>query len=234
MVYKYKGINQNGSKATGRIEAPSLDDAKKRLKGQGILYEMVKESGENFFNRFQKLRTATLPIKILSNFSRNLSIYLKAGVPLIQAIRLLKTDVQNQKLGDFLTAIETMIEEGKSFHGALDAQKVVKLPHFYTQSIKVAEDNGLLDKVLIELSSFLKNQEAMTKQVKKALTYPMFIVLMAVIMVGVMLTVVVPKITAMFDQMKQELPSLTKFVVAAGDFISAYWLLLALIFTALA
>ncbi len=234
MVYKYKGLDRSGSKAQGRIEAPTLGDAKRRLQAQGILFEWVKESGESWWQKLQGIRRAPLPTKELSNFSRNLSIYLKSGVPLIKAINLLKTDVSHPKLGDFLIAIETMIEEGKSFYTAIETQKVVTLPGFYKQSLKVAEENGLLEMVLLELSHFLKKQEQMVKQVKKALTYPMFIMIISILMVGVMLTVVVPKITAMLEQMHKETPPLTQFVIDTGEFVSAHWLMILVVFTAFA
>ena len=230
MLFKYKGLNQEAQKISGRIEAPSLEDAKKRLQAQGILFEQVTASSEGLLQKLSALRRVHLPTKTLSNFSRNLAIYLKAGIPLIQALKLLKNDSESSKLSDFLTAVETMIEEGKSFYAALEAQKVVSLPSFYKQSIKVAEENGLLAVVLKELSSFLKEQERMAKQIKKALTYPLFILFIATIMVAIMLTVVVPKITAMFTQMHKSVPPLTQFVIDAGDFLSKEWLVLSLAF----
>lgn len=226
MVYKYKGINKEGKKVQDRIVAPTLEDAKRRLQAMGILYERVTLSGETPLSKLSSLWIKQMPTKVLSNFSRNMAIYLRAGIPLIQAIRLQKNDAEHPLLRDFLVAIETMIDEGKSFHQAMESQKVVTLPSFYRQSVKVAEENGLLDTVLVELAAFLKQQERMGKQVKKALTYPMFILIVALVMVGVMLTVVVPQITQMFDQMDKALPTLTTVVIAAGDFVSAHWKLL--------
>jgi type IV pilus assembly protein PilC len=225
VVYKYKGLDKAGVTQTGRIEAPTLDDAKKRLAGQDLLIEWVKLSGEGLGSKFATLRVKKLSVKQLASFSKNLSIYLKAGVPILKAIHLLKSNVTENKVIDFLTAIETMIEEGKSFYSALESQKAVELPSFYTQSVKVAEENGLLEGVLVEMADFLQKQSQMSKQVKKALTYPMFIMLISMIMVGVMLAVVVPKITLMLEQMDKEVPPLTSFVIGAGDFVSSYWLL---------
>lgn len=229
MVFKYKGLSKEAKKVSGRIEAPSLEDAKKRLQAQGILFEKVESSASPLLSRLSALTKPKMPTKILSNFSRNLAIYLKAGIPIVQAIKLLKNNSEYPKLGDFLTALETMIEEGKSFYAALEAQSVVTLPSFYKQSIKVAEENGLLALVLNELSTFLKQQERMGKQVKKALTYPIFILFIAAIMVSIMLTVVVPKITSMFTQMHKKVPPLTQFVIDSGDFLSAHWLLLSVL-----
>ncbi len=228
MIFKYKGISKEGKKLTGRMEAPSLEDAKRRLKAQDILFEWVKTSQEAWYLKFSGLRERTLSVKQLSTFSKNLAIYLKAGVPILKAIQLLKGNVDDTKSMDFFRAIEQMIEEGKSFYAALESQKVVSLPDFYTKSIKVAEENGLLEYVLLEMAEFLHKQSHMSKQIKKALTYPVFIMIISMIMVGVMLAVVVPKITLMLDQMQKEIPPLTKFVINAGEFVSHYWLLVLL------
>jgi len=233
MVFKYKGLDRSGKTVSGRMEAPTMDDVKRRLQAQDILFEWVKVSGEGFGSKFSALRVKTLSVKQLSNFSKSLAIYLKAGVPLLKALYLLKTNMTENKLIDFLTAIESMIEEGKSFYGALESQKVVELPRFYTQSIKVAEENGLLEVVLVELSEFLQKQSLISKQIKKALTYPLFIMVISMVMVGVMLAVVVPKITLMLEQMQKEVPPLTSFVIDAGEFVSSYWLMVIIVMTAL-
>ncbi|KIM12013.1 MAG: hypothetical protein KU37_04020 [Sulfuricurvum sp. PC08-66] len=224
MVFAYKGITREGKKVSDRIEAPSLEDAKRRLQSRGIYYEKVYASSESILARIERLRTPQLPTKILSNFSRNLSIYLKAGIPIIQAVRLLKNDTDHARLRDFLIAVETMIAEGQSFYTSLESQKVIVLPSFFKQSVKVAEENGLLELVLLELADFLKQQERIAKQISKAMTYPLFIIILASLMVGVMLTVIVPKITEIFTQMDKALPPLTQFVIDAGDFLGGNWL----------
>ena len=226
MVYKYKGLDKKGNTVTGRMETPTIEDAKRHLQAQDILFEWVKPSAEGFISKLSTLHSQTLSVKELSNFSKSLSIYLKAGVPLLKALYLLKTNSSENKVIDFLTTVESMIDEGKSFYTALETQKVVTLPKFYTQSIKVAEENGLLEVVLLELSEFLQKQNLMTKQIKKALTYPLFIMVISMIMVGMMLAVVVPKITLMLEQMQKEVPPLTQFVISSGEFVSNYWLLL--------
>jgi type II secretory pathway component PulF len=107
------------------------------------------------------------------------------------------------------------------------------LPDFYKQSIKVAEENGVLGDVLGEMASFLLYQDRVAKKVQKAMVYPTMILSISILMVAIMLTVVVPKITAMFVQMKQEIPALTQFVIDAGDFLGAYWLHLSILFVIL-
>lgn len=230
MIFKYSGIDRDGKKVSGRIEAINLEDSKKRLKAKGIFYDKVSEASQSLIQKFSQIRATEIPAKKLSHLSRNLAIYLKSSIPILQAIKLAKSQTDDSKMLDFLTSIETMLDEGQSFYQSLESQKTIILPMFYKQSIKIAEENGVLGVVLGEMATFLLAQDKLVKQISQAMIYPMFIVGISVVMVSIMLTLVVPKITSMFVQMKQEVPALTQFVINAGDFMGAYWLYMSLIF----
>ena len=135
---------------------------------------------------------------------------------------------QNKKLSLFLSEVNTLLDEGKNFYSALNEQKTLKLPEFYKQSIKVSEDGGILDEVLMELASFLKEQEKLRKEVKSAFAYPSFMIAVSLIMIAFMLTFVVPQITSIFASMHQELPTPTKVVIALANFFSNNYMILLL------
>jgi general secretion pathway protein F/type IV pilus assembly protein PilC len=118
----------------------------------------------------------------------------------------------------FLNALSTYLDEGENFYTALNKQDILKVPEFYKQSIKVSEDGGILDEVLLELSNFLKEQEKIKKEIKSAFAYPSFMIFVSLIMIAFMLTFVVPQITSIFSSMHQELPKPTQIVIALGDF----------------
>ncbi len=220
MLYKYNGFNTSGLKVKSQIEALSLSEAKTKLKAKGILYTSIKEDTFNFGNISFK-RSKKLDLSTLSYLSRDLSIYLNSGITLISSINLLKQRYNNNKsLFTFFDTIKTYLDEGKTFYDALDAQKAIRLPDFYKQSIKVSESGGLLESILLELSVFLKQQDRIRKQVTSALAYPMFILFVSFFMVGFMLSFIVPKITVIFTQLDQELPPATNLVIALGDFFS--------------
>ncbi|HIC09972.1 MAG TPA: type II secretion system F family protein [Campylobacterales bacterium] len=229
MIFKYKGVDREGKKVSGRIEASDLEEAKRRLKSKGIFYEKVVESSQSIWARIEKLRATDIATKKLAHLSRNLSIYLKASIPILQAVKLAKSQSDDGKMLDFLTSIETMLDEGNSFYYALENQTSFKLPDFYKQSIKIGEENGVLGDVLGEMANFLISQDRIVKQISQAMIYPTFIILISIAMVSIMLTVVVPKITSIFVQMKQEIPPLTQFVIDTGNFLGAYWLYIAIV-----
>ena len=231
MFFKYKGLNSDGSRAKGILEANDIYEAKAKLRLQGITYSYLdidKSFAKSYFKGFF---TKDFPSKKLYIISRNLSIYLKSGVSsIVYAIKLEKQQYENdKKIFRFFSSIETSLQEGKSFYNALESQEVFALPAFYKQSIKVAEESGTLGIVLKELSIFLKNQEMIKNKISSALAYPLFIIIVSFFMVGFMLSVVVPKITSMFDQIGQELPAITKFVIALGDYIDRNWVVILIV-----
>ncbi|RUM67678.1 MAG: type II secretion system F family protein [Sulfurospirillum sp.] len=225
MIFKYVGYDSHGKRVKARIEANDENEAKRKLKSKGIIYESITESSESFLNKISFKRSHKLSSKHLAQFSKNLAIYLRSGIPIVNVIKLAKSQYEDDPvMADFLNSLETSMNEGNSFYAALDSQHIISLPSFYKQSIKVAEESGALSEVLFEMARFVEEQDKVAGQVKQALIYPMVIVVISIFMVAFMLTTVVPKITSMFDQLKQELPTVTKIVIGAGDFLGAYWL----------
>ena len=224
MIYKYVGYDSHGKRVKARIEAKDLEEAKRKLKAKSIMYESIDESRDSIFSKFSFKRSHKLSSKELAQFSKNIAIYLRSGIPIVNVIKLAKSQYEDDRLMvDFLSSLESSMNEGNSFYASLDAQHIISLPSFYKQSVKVAEESGALSEVLFEMARFVEEQDKVSGQVKQALIYPMVIIVISIGMVAFMLTTVVPKITGMFDQLKQELPPITKFVIAAGDFLAAYW-----------
>ena len=220
MLFKYQGFDSNGVKVKSKLEATTIQEAKSKLKAKSILYTSLEEESFNF-SKFSLKRKKSLNLSALAILSRDLSIYLDSGISLISAVELLKQRYKNDKtLSSFFESISTYLDEGKTFYIALDSQNVLTLPEFYKQSIKISENGGLLESVLLELSIFLKEQDRIRKQAGSALAYPLFILFISFFMVGFMLSFIVPKITEIFTQIDQELPTSTQIVIALGDFFS--------------
>lgn len=227
MIFKYNGIEKNGKKTKGTLEALDMDDAKKRLRAKQIFYTSIHEETPSFLDKMAFSRKYKLSNAELATLSRDLSMYLKAGISILNALRLASNQYsQNKKMKSFIDAVITLLDEGKSFYQAIDTQSIIELPLFYKQSVKVSENSGILQDVLLELAKFLKAQDRIFKQVQNAFAYPAFIIVVSLFAVTFMLSYVVPKITSIFAQMKQELPPITKFVVTVGNFISSEWLIL--------
>lgn len=224
MIYKYKGIDALGIKVSSKVEASSLQEAKNKLKSVNILYQSIKEESELLFQGWSFNLKYKIPPKELSSLSREISMYIRSGISIVSALKIVQTHYENnKKMKLFLSVLTTHLDEGKNFYTALESQSVVILPEFYKESIRVSESSGILDEVLLELSRFLKEQEKISKEIKSAFAYPTFMIVISLLMISFMLAFVVPQITGIFVNLHQELPTPTKVVVAIGAFFSAHF-----------
>ncbi|WP_457747131.1 type II secretion system F family protein [Sulfurimonas sp.] len=227
MIFKYKGIGTDGKKLKDRVEAISLEEAKAKLRSSGIIYESITQDTPAFYEKFNFSSRYKIPPKELAALSRELSMYIRSGISIVAAIKIVSSHYEsNKKMKLFLSTVSTHLDEGKNFYTALEMQSVVELPPFFKESIKVSENGGILDEVLMELSRFLKEQDRIHKEIKGAFAYPSFMVIISLVMIAFMLTFVVPQITGIFESMDQELPKPTQVVIALGDFFSNNFVLI--------
>ncbi len=231
MIFAYKGINAEGKKVSDKIEATSIEEAKSKLKAQSIIYKSIEEEAPSVFSGINFTRKYRISPNELSQLSRELAMYIRSGISIVGALKIIQNQyMHKKKIYLFLKTVSTYLDEGKNFYAALEEQKIVILPAFYTQSIRVSESSGILDEVLLELSRFLKEQDRISKEIKSAFAYPTFMIVISLFMVGFMLAFVVPQITGIFDDMGQKLPAATRFVIAMGDFFNNHYMLIGLLF----
>lgn len=227
MQFHYKGLNSLGKSLKETIEAVNIDEAKMKLKTLNIFYSEIAERKGSLLDILSLFKEKKMSSSLLARLSRDLAVYLNAGIPLSRALNLLKH--QNHKrlrMERFFENLIALISEGKSFAQALASQEHYTLPVFYIGTLKISEDRGILAEVLNELSLYLALQESIKKQLTQALIYPSFIIGVSILMISFMLTVVVPKITAIFESSGQALPLLTQMVIATAHLFAQYWFLM--------
>ncbi len=231
MLFKYKGITKQGKSISGSLEASTIEEAKQKLKTQGIFYQDLQETKKLSMKEFGKRE---MPGPLLSSFAKELSSYLNSGMTVLTAIKLIEGQHKKEKkYVSFLSSLKTMIEEGKSLYHALGSQSVYHLPDFFLQSINVAGQSGKMVSVLINMGTFFSSQAKVKKQVGNAMAYPLFIFIVAIGMTGFLIAFVVPKITGIFKDTGQELPPITQFVLGVSDFLSSNYIVLILGFITL-
>jgi len=219
MIFKYKGIDHNGKRISSSIEASGVEEAKSKLKTKKIIYSEIKES-KSSLDVLEKLNKREIPQDDLALFCKELSTYLKSGMTIITALKLMIDGHKSaKKFHLFLSSILTMIEEGNSLNNALTSQKVFLIPLFFTRSIKVAENSGTIKEVLLKMGVFFSSQTRLKKELKTAMAYPIFMITISFIMVAVMIAFVIPKVTSIFAETNQDLPALTTFVLSISDFL---------------
>lgn len=226
MIFAYKGINKQGKKEKGRIEAKDLQEAYRKVKELGVFVEKIKpqSSGsyldtvkEYAFARYNKISPT-----YLSAFAKEISIYLKSGISLLGAITLLKEQQDNKKYEQFITQIHKMLTEGSSFSHSLKKQAVFAMPDFFIRTVEASESGGSLDKALEQLSVLIRKNYEIEKNISNAMVYPAFIFIMSISILMFLINYVVPKISMIFEQLNQELPFSTRMVIAAGNFMQSY------------
>lgn len=219
--FSYTGYNSNKQKVKNVIESSSKEEALKNLHLNGIFVTDISELNKNEISFKKKIHP-----KILSDISKDLSMYLSSQIPLTNAVSLLKKRYENNyRVFSFLEHIYSSLKDGSSFYNSFK-QDIYEIPTFYLETIKISEQENFLDKTLLDLSIYLDNKEEIKSNIKSSLSYPIFIVSVAIVMISFMLTFVVPNIVEMFSNNKQELPGITQLVISLGDFMSNNYLYL--------
>jgi general secretion pathway protein F/type IV pilus assembly protein PilC len=216
LKFKYIGIDKEGKKVKGVIYASSIKEAKEKL--QNIYLIKIKSSASISIGSVNK--------KELAKTLQTLGLYLKASIPLKKAINLTKNQTSNQKLQKFLEHLESEINQGKELYLAIKSQNFIKLPNYILESIQIAQKSSKLDLILIEMANFLIQEEKISSKTIQAITYPAFVITISIILVGVMLTTMVPKIISIFSSLNQKLPTPTKIVISLSNFIKDNYFLI--------
>lgn len=231
-VYAWKGINAGGRTVKGVRDADSPKVLRVQLKKDGILVtEMLEESAarkkqarEVDLKKYFR-RVSTLDVAVTT---RQLATLLKAGIPLVEALTALIDQLENPDLKSAFTATRDKVNEGTSFADALRQHPKI-FQSLYVNMVAAGEASGTLDVVLARLAEFLEAQSKLSNKVVGALAYPAFMVVMTLFITGIMMIVVVPKVTAIFQDFAQALPWYTRLLIFVSDVLRGWWWLLAIL-----
>lgn len=218
-LYRYDSYNRSGGKASGTIDAASIAAAKEQLRAQGLMPIVVSEvKGEGSQSFFAGLFEKPVDAKQVILFTKQLAVLLRSAIPLLQAIELL-VDQFEGKFRRVLISIKDAIKNGEPL-----AKELAKHPkifsNVYIQLVKAGEASGKLEPILERLVSYLEHSEETKKKVTKAMRQPLITLTFAILVVVGLLTVLVPKLTAMFTKMGKELPLPTQILIAVSNFLT--------------
>ena len=223
MQYKYKGLSKEGKKVKGVIVAGSYNEAKQILKMKGIFYQSLEEGRGT--SMLSNLKKRPMSGTLMSAFSKELASYIDSGMTIVTALKLMHNQHKGEKkYASFIEEVKKQVEEGKSLYVALNSQSIYELPEFFLQSINVSGQSGKMAEVLSTMGEFFSSQGEVKKQATNAMIYPSFIFLVAIGMTAFLITFVVPKITQIFEDTGQKLPTITNIVLGMSDFFTHYWL----------
>ncbi|MGO3691324.1 type II secretion system F family protein [Marinobacter sp.] len=215
--YIWEGKDRKGNKSKGELNGSSLSLVKAQLRKQGIIPDKVKKKPKPLFGGSKKITPFDIAM-----LTRQLATMMKAGVPLVQSFDIVSDGLENKGLQELVMSIRNDIASGTSFAGALR-----KYPrHFddlYCNLVDSGEKAGALEQMLDRIATYLEKTELLKKKVKKAMTYPAAIVVVAIIVTAILLVKVVPQFESLFQGFGAELPVFTQMVVRLSDWMQSWW-----------
>jgi general secretion pathway protein F len=227
-VYAYKGVTAAGRKARGHLDADSPRSARAKLRRDGITpIELVAggnitrpgASGSRLADRLPSLQRVS-PLD-LALATRQAATLLGAGIPLVQGLAALSDQAENPRLKAVLSQVRDRVNEGASFADALSASSV--FPDLYVSMVRAGEAGGALEQVLSRLADYLESQVRLRNKVGSILIYPLMMFLFACLVVGALVTVVLPQITELLVSLNQPLPFYTRWIIALSNFARDWW-----------
>lgn len=195
---------------TDQLEAVQPDEPLSEAKGK-------KKSILQF-----EITRKQVPRKDLMHFSRQLAVFIKAGIPIIDALEAIQEEMGNKFFRSIVQDIVESLRAGATFADAC-APHSSAFPPYYLGILRSAELTGRLDTVLVQLSDYIERDVDARRKITSALTYPAVIMVMAIVVVGILVTVVLPKFETFFDNLDTELPAPTRALLGMSEWLSANW-----------
>jgi general secretion pathway protein F len=234
-VFAYKALDQSGKNVEGLKEADSPRTLRTVLRRDGLfLTEVVGEkqskaaSPEVNVRRWVGGRVKADDVAVAT---RQLAVLVNAGIPLVEALTALVEQVEHERLKRVLSAVKQRVNEGSSLAEAL-AQHPKAFTSLYVNMIRAGESSGALDVVLFRLADFTESQARLKAKVLGTLTYPAAMMIIGAVIMGILFTVVIPKITKVFEDTKVVLPWTTRFLIGFSTFVHDWWWALGLLVAA--
>lgn len=218
--YKYTVKDSSGRTIKSSFDAPTINDVRVFLQNEGYEIIEIKERGK--YDIDINIGTYKMKSGPLSFVLTQLATYIKAGIPLINSVRILAKQSDNEQQRKLLNKVVYALVIGEKFSSALEKQNGA-FPKFLINMVKTAEMTGDLAGTLEEMATYYTETEKSRKQMISALIYPAVIFTFAVGAVGFIIVFVVPQFIEMFASNNAELPAITKFIIAASDFLGSYW-----------
>ncbi|MEL0646565.1 type II secretion system F family protein [Pseudoalteromonas agarivorans] len=218
-TFVWVGVSARGKRLEGELTGNSIALVKAQLRKQGITPSKVKRKPKPLFG-IQNVQKITP--KDIALVTRQIATMLMAGVPLIQAIEMIGTGSANKSVAKLMESIGDEVKAGQPLNQALR-----KHPRYfddlYCDLVASGEQSGALDKIFDRVALYKEKSEALKSKIKKAMFYPIAVLVVALIVTSILLIFVVPQFQDIFNGFGAELPAFTLFVIGISEFMQEYW-----------
>ncbi len=229
-VYRYKGLTSAGKTVSGIRDADSPRGLRNLLRKEDVFLTEVEQHAEGEdqkkgveYNIGKRLRQR-VSAQDLAIVTRQLATLLHAGVTLVESLTAMVEQVEHEQLKLALSQIKQRVNEGSSLADAM-AQHPKVFPDLYCNMVRAGESSGALDVVLTRLADFTESQARLRSKVIGTLAYPAVMVVVAIGILSILLVVVIPKITQIFEDLKATLPLPTRILLGISNFLNQFWYL---------
>ena len=235
-VFEYTALDAKGKTTSGIIDADGARTARQKLRATGIFPVSIKESQETQEKKTTRIGdlsgylTRVKPAEI-AMLTRQLATLISAGFPLVSALEALLPQTKSTRLKTVLAQVKDAIVEGQSFAQALSQYPRV-FPPLFINMVRAGETSGTLEIVLERLADLTEKQQDLINRIQTALAYPIFMCVIGTLVLFVLLTYIVPSITAIFMDMNQVLPTPTRLLLFLSNFFKSFWWVILIIVVA--
>lgn len=218
-TFEWRGVNRRGKKISGELNAANMMELKAQLRKQGITPSKVKKKAKPLLGLGGDKKIDAADI---CNITRQIATMLTAGVPLVQSIEMIGKGHEKPKMQKLLADVGNKLSAGTPLSECL-REHPLYFDDLYCDLVKSGEQSGALETIYDRIATYKEKAEALKSKIKKALFYPIAVIVIALIVTSILLIFVVPTFKDIFASFGAELPAFTLFVIGISEFMQAYW-----------
>ena len=222
MNFSYQAYDKSGVLREGVIDATDTNEASENLRKNGLFVSSVTAGSSGGAQKTKKMKSKKVSKKIIASFARELAVLVSTGTPLIDAIVAIERQTSNETWSQTLKRVCQRLEEGDSLAGALDGDRRV-FDAVFRSLVAAGESSGHLDTMLLRVAVITRKQAQIKSNLMGALMYPLLLIGVGVIVVGLLIGVVLPRFAGMFETLDTPLPTSTAVLMTISEFVRSYW-----------
>lgn len=218
--FTYEGVDRRGQKVKGEISSANMTVARAELRKQGINAKKLRKQAQPLFSSKKSITPMDIAI-----FSRQLATMMKAGVPLVQSFEIVADGLENPTMRELVLQIKLDVEGGNNLATSL-AKHPKHFDDLFVSLVDSGEQSGALETMLDRVATYKEKTEALKAKIKKAVKYPIAVMVVAAIVTTILLLKVVPTFQELFEGFGAELPAFTQFIIDLSEWMQNNWFLL--------
>tara|TARA_R110001592_G_scaffold6719_1_gene36104 strand:+ start:4485 stop:5750 length:1266 start_codon:yes stop_codon:yes gene_type:complete len=219
-TFKWEGKDRKGTKISGELQGTNPALVKAHLRKQGVLVTKISKKSTLFSNKGKKIK----PLDV-AFFTRQLATMMKSGVPIIQAFDIIAEGTENPNFQKLINEIKVDVAAGNTLADSL-RQHPKYFDDLFCNLVESGEQSGRLESLLDRIATYKEKTEALKAKIKKAMTYPIAVVVVAIVVTAILLLKVVPQFQDVFANFGAELPTFTLLVIALSEWLQAWWFII--------